>query len=74
LPASTQESSSARGYGAAWKRVVAEAIADHPFCAHCGATEDLTGDHIVPRSKGGRAVRENVQVLCRPCNARKGNR
>lgn len=31
-------------------------------------------DHIVPRSKGGRHTWTNVQLLCRSCNVKKGNR
>ena len=41
-------------------------------CRHCGSGNDLTLDHIVPYSKGGPDTVENLQVLCRPCNARKG--
>lgn len=40
-----------RGYYKAWRRLVAHAIHIHPYCAECGATVDLTGDHIVPLSK-----------------------
>jgi hypothetical protein len=44
--------------------------------AGCGATEDLTIDHkIVPWSEGGSSTDpENLQVLCRSCNSRKGTR
>lgn len=41
-------------------------------CAECGATGDLTVDHIVPVSAGGTNDPANLQVLCRPCNSRKG--
>lgn len=37
-------------------------------CAFCGATNELTIDHVVPRSKGGGSHRENLQCLCGPCN------
>lgn len=43
-------------------------------CLHCGATENLTIDHIHPWSLGGSDDIENLQTLCRPCNSRKGAR
>jgi 5-methylcytosine-specific restriction endonuclease McrA len=45
-----------------------------PYCSWCGKTEDLTGDHITPLSKGGTNEAANVRVLCRSCNSRRGNR
>jgi 5-methylcytosine-specific restriction endonuclease McrA len=43
-------------------------------CVYCGATNRLTLDHVVPRSRGGDSVWENVVTSCAPCNLRKGNR
>ncbi len=43
-------------------------------CQYCGARGDLTFDHVVPRSRGGRTTWENVVAACSPCNLRKGNR
>lgn len=48
-----------------------------PFCQAEGieteyAFEDMQGDHIVPWSKGGRTVDDNLQMLCRKCNNDKG--
>lgn len=43
-------------------------------CVWCGATDNLTLDHIVPLSKGGDNRIDNLQILCRSCNAKKGNR
>ncbi len=40
----------------------------------CGAADDLTVDHIVPRWAGGTKDLSNLQVLCRPCNSAKGIR
>jgi len=36
--------------------------------------EELTMDHKDPWSKGGRTVLSNAQLLCVPCNIKKGNR
>lgn len=46
-------------------------------CQYCGAqkpTPDLTFDHVIPRSRGGRTTWQNVVAACGPCNLRKGNR
>ena len=44
-------------------------------CMYCGTTTGrLTLDHVVPRSRGGGSVWENVVTSCAPCNLRKGNR
>lgn len=42
-------------------------------CVACGTTERISRDHIVPLSKGGNDLIENIQPLCMPCNRRKGN-
>ncbi len=44
-------------------------------CVYCGTTNGrLTLDHVIPRSRGGESVWENVVTSCAPCNLRKGNR
>lgn len=43
-------------------------------CQYCGAEEDLTFDHVVPRALGGRTTWENVTTACAPCNLQKGGR
>ena len=43
-------------------------------CHYCGAgfaPEDLTMDHLVPISRGGKASRNNVVTACKDCNSRK---
>jgi hypothetical protein len=50
---------------------------DRHVCAYCGAhcpESDLTVEHIVPVSRGGRHEWTNVVTACRSCNTRKGNR
>ena len=52
-------------------------LRDRFICQYCGEslpTHDLTFDHVVPRSKGGRTTWENVVTACSPCNLLKGNR
>jgi len=43
-------------------------------CAHCGTTDRLSRDHIIPLSRGGNDLIDNIQPLCVPCNARKGTK
>jgi len=73
-------SATARGYGYSWQQTSKQVLAEHQrncpdLCpgwrrpAHY--SDDLTVDHIIPKAKGGTDARENLQVLCRPCNAAK---
>ncbi len=43
-------------------------------CQYCGIGEDLTFDHLIPRSRGGRTTWENVVTACAPCNLAKGGK
>jgi 5-methylcytosine-specific restriction endonuclease McrA len=44
-------------------------------CQYCGTNRPgLTVDHVVPRSRGGESVWENIVASCAPCNRKKGNR
>lgn len=49
-------------------------LRDRFSCQYCGAKDDLTFDHLVPRSRGGLTTWENVITACSPCNLRKGSR
>jgi 5-methylcytosine-specific restriction endonuclease McrA len=52
-------------------------IRDRETCQYCSAQPGrahLTVDHIVPRSRGGQTIWENVVAACRDCNHRKGGR
>jgi 5-methylcytosine-specific restriction endonuclease McrA len=46
-------------------------------CQYCGVKfemRELTYDHVVARSRGGRTTWENVVAACAPCNRKKGDR
>jgi len=46
-------------------------------CALCGATKTespLHVDHIIPKSKGGKNIYDNLQILCSKCNQAKSNK
>lgn len=46
-------------------------------CQYCGVRRpapDLTFDHVIPRSRGGRTGWDNVVTACSRCNLHKGNR
>ena len=47
---------------------------DGKYCAHCGRTDDLTVDHIIPISNNGDDELDNLQILCRACNSSKKDR
>lgn len=50
---------------------------DQYTCQYCGTQPGkthLTMDHVIPRSKGGLTIWENVVAACGACNQRKGNR
>jgi 5-methylcytosine-specific restriction endonuclease McrA len=49
-------------------------LRDRFECQYCGADEDLTFDHVIPRSRGGRTTWDNVVTACSCCNLVKGNR
>jgi hypothetical protein len=42
-------------------------------CQYCGTTEELTLDHVQPKSRGGRSSWDNLTTACKRCNSRKGD-
>lgn len=50
---------------------------DNHSCQYCGQRKppaQLSLDHVLPRSQGGKTTWENVVCSCLPCNSRKGGR
>ena len=50
---------------AVWRR-------DQGRCTRCGSQASLEFDHIIPLAMGGSSTERNLQLLCGPCNRRKG--
>jgi len=42
-------------------------------CQYCGSTFDLTLDHVLPSSRGGRSSWDNLITACKKCNSKKGD-
>ena len=52
-------------------------LRDDMRCGYCGQrfnSEDLTLDHVIPKSRGGQFTWENIVASCFPDNSRKDNR
>lgn len=52
-------------------------LRDQWDCQYCGdrfVTKELTFDHVIPRSKGGRTSWDNIVTACRSCNTVKGDK
>ena len=50
---------------------------DHNTCQYCGATfatNNLTIDHLIPKSRGGKNTWKNLVAACKKCNQKKGCR
>ena len=50
-------------------------LRDENQCQYCRShfrEDDLTIDHVIPRSKGGKNQWDNVVAACKPCNQKKG--
>ena len=52
-------------------------IRDRYKCQYCGKkfnALELTYDHVMPKSRGGKTEWENIVASCIPCNTKKGNK
>ncbi len=49
-------------------------LRDQFSCQYCGAQGEMTFDHVLPRSRGGRTTWDNVVTACTHCNLAKGNK
>jgi 5-methylcytosine-specific restriction protein A len=76
-------SASQRGYDSTYRRVRAQVLKgwrsqNGDWCPgwqrEGHAATELTVDHITPLAAGGTNRRENLRVLCRSCNSRRGSK
>lgn len=52
-------------------------LRDDFSCQYCGdifTSNDLTFDHVIPKSKGGKNDWKNLATCCKPCNLKKDNK
>lgn len=61
-------SPAARGYDSQWRKLSTLARSIQPWCSDCGATTDLTADHLRWPARS----LDDVDVVCRACNSRRG--
>ena len=54
-----------------WRREIKESFGNK--CVYCGSTNNLTIDHVHPRTLGGKDEASNLVCACRKCNQAKGS-
>ena len=54
-----------------WKNKIAKGICY--YCKERFSPKELTMDHIVPLSRGGRSTKNNIVPCCKSCNNKKKN-
>ena len=60
-----------------WSTTTREWLREHENpneCIYCGSKENLTTEHILPKSRGGPDIPDNVIKACRKCNLEKGSK
>ncbi|MDX1958579.1 MAG: HNH endonuclease [Leptospiraceae bacterium] len=54
-----------------WKKKKSQGICH--YCRNKFLPEELTMDHLIPLSKGGKSIRANLVPSCKSCNSKKKN-
>lgn len=60
-----------------WSSSIREYIRERELgdqCIYCGTTENLVYDHLMPRSRGGPDISDNIVMACNKCNSSKGDK
>jgi hypothetical protein len=75
IPGATAPAATKRSRSIPQDVKIAVAVRDQGCCQHCGTfAGPMEYDHVIPYSMGGDNSVENIQLLCRRCNAAKSNR
>lgn len=54
-----------------WKQQIGKGVCY--YCEKKFSREELTMDHVIPLSRGGRSTKKNIVVSCKQCNSHKKN-
>jgi 5-methylcytosine-specific restriction protein A len=54
-----------------WKQQIGKGVCY--FCEGRFAREELTMEHLIPLSRGGKSTKKNIVVSCKQCNSHKKN-
>jgi len=54
-----------------WKQQIGKGVCY--FCEQKFSRDQLTMDHLIPISRGGRSTKKNIVVACKQCNSLKKN-
>lgn len=54
-----------------WKQQIGKGLCYH--CEQKFSRDELTMDHLIPLSRGGRSTKKNIVVACKQCNSLKKN-
>ncbi len=60
-----------------WSGLIREYIQERERpneCIYCGSTENLSYDHLIPKSKGGADIPDNLIMTCKKCNSSKSDK
>jgi len=60
-----------------WSSSIREYIRDlerEKVCIYCTSSDDLSIDHLIPKSRGGPDIADNAILSCRTCNSSKGDK
>jgi 5-methylcytosine-specific restriction enzyme A len=71
-----QLSTAKRGLGYQYRKLREQVLRDDPYCTirRAGCTLlSTTADHILPLSRGGPNIRENLRGACESCNVGRSN-